>query len=120
MIDSHCHPYMLDLNAYDNDFDRFVRETNEAGVEKMLCVAVDMKTAQQCIDIAEKYDCIYASVGSHPREKEEDDLTVDQIVQLAKHPKVIAIGETGLDYHYNKEHLDVMRDRFREHIRAAC
>ena len=119
MIDSHCHPYMLDLNAYDNDFDRFVRETNEAGVEKMLCVAVDMKTAQQCIDIAEKYDCIYASVGSHPSEKEEDDLTVDQIVQLAKHPKVIAIGETGLDYHYNKEHLDVMRDRFREHIRAA-
>lgn len=120
MIDSHCHPYMLDLKSYDNDFDRFVQETNEAGIEKLLCVAVDMDTAKKCIDIAEKYDCIYASVGSHPSEKEEDDLTVDQIVQLAKHPKVIAIGETGLDYHYNKEHLDVMRDRFREHIRAAC
>ena len=85
----------------------------------MLCVAVDMTTAARCIELAEKYDCIYASVGSHPSEKKEDDLTVDQIVQLAKHPKVIAIGETGLDYHYNTTHLDVMRDRFREHIRAA-
>jgi TatD DNase family protein len=118
-IDSHCHPYMLDLAAYNNDFDRFVTETVESGVGTMLCVAVDMKTASQCIEIASQYPSIYASVGSHPSEKEEDDVSVDDIVRLASHERVIAIGETGLDYYYNKGENEVMRRRFRDHIRAA-
>ncbi|OGT25196.1 MAG: deoxyribonuclease [Gammaproteobacteria bacterium RIFCSPLOWO2_02_FULL_42_14] len=118
LVDSHCHLYMLDLSSYDNNFDRFITETKKT-VEKMLCVAVDMDTAKKCISIAEQYDDIYASVGSHPSEKAEDDLSMEAIVSLSQHPKVIAIGETGLDYHYNHAHLDVMRERFRLHIRAA-
>lgn len=119
LIDSHCHPYMLDLTAYDNDMDRFLAETKQAGVGALLSVAVDMNTAKQSIAMAEKYAGVYASVGSHPSEKEEDDLSIETLVSLAKHPKVVAIGETGLDYFYNKTHLDVMQQRFRDHIRAA-
>ena len=118
-IDSHCHPYMLDLSSYDNNLDRFMSETKEAGVNGMLCVAVDMETAQQCREIAEKYDNVFCSVGSHPSEKEEDDLSLETLCELAKYEKVIAIGETGLDYHYNKDGLEIMRGRFRTHICAA-
>lgn len=118
-IDSHCHPYMLDVYKDPNDFDRWMSETKQAGVDAMLCVAVDMDSAQKCLEIAEKYDYVYASVGSHPSEKEEDDLSIDTLVNFAKNKKVVAIGETGLDYHYNSDKLDVMRNRFRTHIRAA-
>jgi TatD DNase family protein len=107
-IDSHCHPYMLDLAHYDNSFDRFMLETKQAGVDAMLCVA-----------IADKYDHVYCSVGSHPSEKAEDDLSLETLCALAQHQKVVAIGETGLDYHYNTDNLDVMRNRFRTHIQAA-
>jgi len=119
LIDSHCHPYLLDLSHYDHQFDRFYRETKQAGVDLMLCVACNMKTAKQSIALAEQYDSIFASVGSHPSESSENNLSLETIVDLAKHPKVIAIGETGLDYFYNHDHLDIMRERFRTHIRAA-
>lgn len=119
LIDCHCHPYMLDLTHYENNFDRFIDETLKAGVSTLLCVAVDMETAQKCLEMALKYDHIYSSVGSHPSEKEEDDLDVKTIVDFAKHSKVIAIGETGLDYYYNSEKLEIMRERFANHIRAA-
>lgn len=118
-IDSHCHPYMLDVYKDENNFDHWMQDTKSAGVDTMLCVAVDMETAKTCVKIAEKYDFVYASVGSHPSEKAEDDLSVDDIVAFAQHKKIVAIGETGLDYHYNSEKLDVMRNRFRDHIRAA-
>lgn len=118
-IDSHCHPYMLDAYKNPDDFDRWMSDTKAAGVDAMLCVAVDMDTAQTCVAIAEKYNDVYASVGSHPSEKEEDDLSIETLVEFAKHPKIVAIGETGLDYYYNTEKLSVMRDRFRDHIRAA-
>jgi TatD DNase family protein len=118
-IDSHCHPYMLDAYKHSDDFDLWMKETAAAGVDAMLCVAVDMATAKQCVAMAEKYQSVFASVGSHPSEKAEDDLSVEALVDFAKHPKVIAIGETGLDYHYNSDGLEVMRRRFRDHIRAA-
>lgn len=118
-IDSHCHPYMLDLSAYGNNFDHFMLETKQAGVDGMLCVAVDMETASQCRAIADKYDNVYCSVGSHPSEKEEDDLSLDTLCELAAYPKVMAIGETGLDYYYNDDKLEIMQNRFRIHIQAA-
>ena len=118
-IDSHCHPYMLDVYKDEKQFDHWMRETQSAGVDAMLCVAVDMDTAKTCLKIAEKYNFVFASVGSHPSEKEEDDLSIETLVDFAKNKKVVAIGETGLDYHYNSDKLDVMRKRFADHIRAA-
>lgn len=118
-IDSHCHPYMLDLKNYDNDFDRFMLETKRSGVDAFLTVAVDMPSAESCIALAEKYDSVFASVGSHPSEKKEDDISIEKLMGLSEHPKVVAIGETGLDYYYNKEGWEVMRKRFETHIVAA-
>lgn len=119
LIDSHCHLYMLDLSAYHHHLDELIFETKQAGVDAMLCVAVNMTTAKKCIDIAETYENIYCSVGSHPSETEEDDLSLDTVCQLARHTKVVAIGETGLDYHDHSAKLDIMQNRFRTHIRAA-
>jgi TatD DNase family protein len=119
LIDSHCHPYMLDVYKNPGEFNRWMSDTKVAGVDAMLCVAVDMDTARICLDIADQYESVYASVGSHPSEKEEDDLSVETLVSVAAHPKIVAIGETGLDYYYNSDKLDVMRNRFRDHIRAA-
>lgn len=110
---------MLDVYKDQNNFDQWMQDTQKAGVDAMLCVAVDMDSAQTCLTIAEKYDSVYSSVGSHPSEKEEDDLSIETLVDFAKHKKVVAIGETGLDYHYNSDKLEVMRRRFRDHIRAA-
>ncbi|EKD78066.1 MAG: hypothetical protein ACD_42C00056G0005 [uncultured bacterium] len=118
-IDSHCHPYMLDVYKDQTVFDCWMNDTKAAGVDAMLCVAIDMDSAQTCLTIAEKYDCVYSSVGSHPSEKEEDDLSVETLVEFAKNKKVVAIGETGLDYYYHSDKLEVMRRRFRDHIRAA-
>ena len=118
-IDSHCHPYLLDVYKDSEQFAQWMQQTQATGVDRLLCVAVDMDSAIKCVLMAEQYDHVYASVGSHPSEKEENDLSIDAIVQFAKHPKVIAIGETGLDYYYNSDQLDVMRLRFANHIRAA-
>lgn len=117
-IDSHCHPYMLDLKAYD-DFDHFMQETTASGVDALLTVAVDMTSSETCIALAEKYEAVFASVGSHPSHEEEESLTVEHLVGLSDHPKVIAIGETGLDYFYNKTGHEQMQDRFKTHIIAA-
>lgn len=121
LIDSHCHPYMLDLSHYHNNFDEFYAETKNAGIDYMLCVGCDKITSEKSIQLAERYESIYASVGAHPSETIDHDLSVEKMVALAKHPKVIAIGETGLDYFYNKDaqHRHLMKQRFREHIQAA-
>jgi TatD DNase family protein len=110
---------MLDVYKDEKNFDRWMTDTQSAGVDVMLCVAVDMDTAQQCLKMAEKYDYVFSSVGSHPSEKEEDDLSIETLVEFAKNKRVVAIGETGLDYHYHSDKLEMMRERFRTHIRAA-
>src|SRR3990167_9616716 len=119
LIDSHCHPYMLDVYKDANAFDRFMRDTVASGVDAMLCVAVDMDTAQKCLNIAEKYEYVFSSVGFHPSEKFDADANIETLVNFSKHPKVVAIGETGLDYYYNTDKLEIMRQRFRDHIIAA-
>ncbi|OGT51806.1 MAG: deoxyribonuclease [Gammaproteobacteria bacterium RIFCSPHIGHO2_12_FULL_42_13] len=118
-IDSHCHPYMLDLTPYENNLDRFMEETARAGIDALLSVGVDTQTSQQSIALTEKYPFVYASVGSHPSEHEGDDISFDTLCALAKHPKVVAIGETGLDYYYNKGNHDHMQSRFRLQIQAG-
>lgn len=117
-IDSHCHPYMLNLSHYDNSFDRFMCDTHAAGVDQLLFVSVDMETAKQCIALSSHYENACCSVGAHPGEKEEV-LSFEMLCELAEHPKVVAIGETGLDYYYHSDQLDIMQNRFRTHIQAA-
>ncbi len=88
-------------------------------VEIALCVSVELPKLPEILALAEQHDNIYASVGVHPDYELDDEPTPEQLVSLAKHPKVIAIGETGLDYFRLTGELEWQRTRFRTHIRAA-
>jgi len=85
----------------------------------LLCVCIDLEHLSDVLEPAEQHANIYASVGVHPSETEGLDPSSEQLLQLAQHDKIVAIGETGLDYFYNKGKLEWQRDRFRNHITAA-
>ena len=91
----------------------------ENRVTHALCVSVDLPDFPQVLALAEQYPHIYASVGVHPDYEDTPEPTVDQLVELANHPKIIAIGETGLDYYRLEGDLEWQRERFRTHIRAS-
>ncbi len=118
-MDSHCHLDRLDLSAYDNDFDALMTTTRAAGVSQMLCIGVDLETFADVRAIAERYDDVHCTVGVHPLYKDSREPSTDELVALAAHPKVVAIGETGLDYFYAKGDTDWQRRRFVCHIEAA-
>ncbi len=119
LVDSHCHLDRIALDHYDNRFDQFVTETLESGVEHMLCVSIDLESWPAMVRLVESYPQISISVGVHPNDKERRDPSIEELVQLSQTDKVVAIGETGLDYFHGEGDLDWQRERFRRHIRAA-
>jgi len=119
LIDSHCHLDRLDLKVHGGDFDHVIAQAKELDVNQMLCVGINLEDWPEMMKIVEAYDNIFASVGVHPNEDEGEDPSIERLVELASHPKVIAIGETGLDYFRSEGDLDWQRDRFRRHIAAA-
>ena len=119
LVDSHCHLDRLDLKPFDGKLEGALQHARQNGVGHMLCVCIDLEHLQDVLEPAEKYDYISASVGVHPNEDEGEDPDADRLLELAKHEKVVAIGETGLDYFRNKGDLEWQRERFRQHISAA-
>ena len=119
LVDSHCHLNMLDLAPYDGKLSGVIAAAAKVDVNAMLCVSVDLPTLPAVLQTAEQFNNVYASVGIHPNDSKDDPVTVAQLVQLAQHPKVIAIGETGLDYYRSEGDLEWQREAFRTHIRAA-
>jgi TatD DNase family protein len=119
LVDSHCHLDRVDLAHYDNSFDNFIKATREAGVGRMLCVAIDLEAYPAMLALVEKYDDIDVSIGVHPSDQSDREPEPGELIELAKHPKNVAIGETGLDYFHGKGDLEWQRDRFRQHIQAA-
>lgn len=91
----------------------------ENQVSHALCVSVNLPDFPQVLDLAQRYPNIYASVGVHPDYEDTPEPSVEQLVQLAQHPKIVAIGETGLDYYRLQGDLEWQRERFRVHIRAS-
>jgi TatD DNase family protein len=119
LIDSHCHLDRLDLEPFDGELTKALDYARERGVDRFLCVAIDMENVHTVIDMARQYPEIYASVGVHPNEQDRGEPTVDELVDLAANDKVIAIGETGLDYFRSEGDLAWQHQRFRTHIAAA-
>lgn len=119
LVDSHCHLDRLDLAVYRNDFDAMMTTTREAGVSHMLCIGVDLETFPQVQGLAERHDNVHCTVGVHPLYRDSREPTAAELVALAAHPRVVAIGETGLDYFYAKGDTGWQRQRFIEHIVAA-
>jgi TatD DNase family protein len=115
-VDSHCHINFPELAANMSDVLAQMRR-NE--VISALCISVNLADFPQVLALAEQYPHIFASVGVHPDYEGVEEPSVARLVELAQHPKVIAIGETGLDYFRLKGDLEWQRARFRNHIRAA-
>lgn len=119
LVDSHCHLDRIDLSAHGGDFAAMLATAKAAGVEHCLCVSVDMESFPAMLALVEQHRGLSASVGVHPLYRESAEPTEEQLCRLAAHPRVVAIGESGLDYFYAKEDNSWQRQRFATHIRAA-
>jgi TatD DNase family protein len=115
-VDSHCHINFRELAA---NMDDVLAQMRDNEVISALCVSVNLADFPQVLALAEQHPHIYASVGVHPDYEGVEEPDVARLVRLAQHPKVVAIGETGLDYFRLKGDLEWQRARFRTHIRAA-
>ena len=116
LVDSHCH---INFPEFAADLPGVIERMRAAGVTHALCVSVSLETLPEVLGIAERFPNIYASVGVHPNERGGVEPNANQLAQLAAHPKVLAIGETGLDYYRQTGELEWQRRRFRTHIQAA-
>lgn len=115
-VDSHCH---LDFPELAADIDAVLDRMHENGVTHALCVSVTMEDFPKVRALAERYPQLYASAGVHPDYPDVPEVAVEDLTRLAAHPRVVAIGETGLDYHRVQGDCEWQRERFRRHIRAA-
>lgn len=117
LIDTHTH---LDDTRYDADREAMIERARQAGVETFITIGCDLATSRAAVELAERYPFIYASIGVHPHEvRHIGDDWYDELRRLARHPKVVAYGEIGLDYHYNHSPPKLQRDRFREQVLLA-
>jgi TatD DNase family protein len=118
-IDSHCHLDRIDLAPYNQDFAEFVKDAESQKIRHMLCIAIDLESYPAMRERVAPYEHISLSVGVHPNVTEGREPGVDELLTLAADDKVIAIGETGLDYFHGKGDLDWQRQRFKNHIQVA-
>jgi TatD DNase family protein len=117
LVDSHCH---LDFPDFAEERAAIVARAKAAGVGRMVTISTRVRRFQQILEIAETFEEVYCSVGTHPHNAAEElDVTKDDLVRLSAHPKVVAIGEAGLDYFYDKAPRDAQAQGFRTHIAAA-
>jgi TatD DNase family protein len=119
LIDSHCHLDRIDLERFDGSLDKLLAAARDAGVVHMLCVNISLEGYPTVRGIAERYPQVSCSVGVHPGESEGAEPTVEDLVTRGRDPLVVAVGETGLDYHYHPDDNEWQRERFRVHVRAA-
>lgn len=119
LVDSHCHLDRLDLGPFGGSIEGVIEAAQAQDIGHFLCVSINLEDYPAMLEIAESHMQVSASVGLHPNERGGHDPDVDELVHYAQHPKVIAIGETGLDYFRSDGDLEWQRDRFRRHIAAA-
>ncbi len=118
-FDSHCHLDRIDLGEFDNDFDVLLQSIAQAGVTRMLCIGVDLESFDAMHRQMQGYDQVFCSVGVHPGYPNLTEPSVEKLRELARHDRVVAIGETGLDYFHQGGDLAWQRKRFVTHIDAA-
>ena len=116
LVDSHCH---LNFSEFTENIQAVRQLMHDSQVGHALCVSVTLDKFPEVLSLAEQYDNFYASVGVHPDYEDIEEPSVEVLVSLAQHPKIVAIGETGLDYFRLTGDLEWQRERFRTHIRAA-
>ena len=117
LTDSHCH---LDFPDFEGELDQIIARAAEAGVHRMVTVCTRLRQEPQVRAIAEMHAPVFYAAGTHPMNADKEPLAkVEELLALAAHPKFVAIGETGLDYHYTAESADIQKQSLRTHIEAA-
>lgn len=117
LVDSHCH---LDFPQFQEDFDQVLERAKAARVAHMVTISTRVRQFQPVLALAERLDMVTCTVGTHPHNAgSETDVTVEELVTLSHHRKVVGIGESGLDYHYDKSPREAQQQGFRTHIQAA-
>lgn len=116
LVNSHCH---LDFPDLANRLPDVLQRMQDNQVGLAVCIGVNLEDFPKVLSLAEQVPRLFATVGVHPEYTDVEEPDADRLVELASHPKVIAIGETGLDYYWQKDQPEWQRDRFRTHIRAA-
>src|SRR4029078_524218 len=117
LVDSHCH---LDFPDFSTELDGVVSRARAAGIGRMVTISTRVRRHAQVLAIAEKFADVFCSVATHPHNAHEElDIGAAELAAIARHPKVVAIGEAGLDYHYDKSPRDAQEQGFRQHIAAA-
>ena len=117
LVDSHCH---LDFPDFDAELDAVVARARAANIGRMVTISTRIRQHAKVLGIAERFPDVFCSVGTHPHHAHEElDIEADEIVARTRHPKVVAIGEAGLDYHYDFSPRDAQERGFRAHIAAA-
>lgn len=117
IVDSHCH---LDFPDFEGEIDALVERAQTAGVTRMVTICTRLRNEPAVRAIADAHAPVFYAAGTHPMSAAEEPLaTLDELVALTKHPKMIGIGETGLDYHYTSDSKDIQQESLRIHIAAA-
>ncbi len=117
LVDHHCH---LDFPDFAPELDQVVSRARDAGVATLVTISTRIRKFDEVKAVAERFENVYCSVGTHPHNAHEElDIPLEKIIALSKHPKVVAIGEAGLDYHYQHSTPAAQAEGFRRHIAAA-
>lgn len=117
LVDSHCH---LDFPDFADELEQVIGRAREAGVRRIVTISTRVRRFDQVLAVAERFPDVFCSVGTHPHNADEEtDVTVGELLRQAEHPKVVAIGEAGLDYHYTRSAPEAQARGLRTHIAAA-
>jgi TatD DNase family protein len=117
IVDSHCH---LDFESFSEDIDAVIERARAAGICRIVTICNKVSEFDRVLPIAERFEEVFCSVGVHPHEAgREGDVALERLIELSRHPKVVGIGECGLDYYYDNSPVEAQKASFRTHIAAA-
>jgi len=119
-VDSHCHLDKLDLSPYNGDLSALLSAAAERDVSSMLCVSVELEQFTSMYELIKDYENIFSSVGVHPLSAGKAVASVDALTKLAQLPRVVAIGESGLDYYYQQDTIEAQKENFVNHLKASA
>jgi TatD DNase family protein len=120
LIDSHCHLDRLKLDNYDEQLEAAIQAAAERDIQQLLCVGISVNNRKAVVEIAERFPQVVASVGIHPLDVKEGVATVEDLIEWSQHDKVVALGESGLDYYYTQDDKPLQQESFAIHLQAAA
>jgi len=119
-VDSHCHLDKLDLSGYNHDFSAMMQAASERNVNKMLCVSISLQAFESMYQMIQAWPQVYASAGVHPLHTDEGEVNKAELKSLCQRERIVAVGETGLDYYYQQDTVELQQANFVTHLEVAA